>query len=138
MSMFLHCCDTHTAFSCECHGAQITEPPEFIKAFVACMQAPLTFAVSQPTGQPGYMVTVRNKNWFSSTEGVLFSFRLLADGVPIKQEAEEGWTQFDIAQIAPQVLLPLPFVIPPFLVHIDCIPHCCGFMFCCTRLKAYS
>lgn len=81
------------------------------------MQAPVTFAVSQPTGQPGYMVTVRNKNWFSSTEGLVFSFRLLADGVPIKQEAEEGWTQFDIAQIAPQVLLPLllPFVIPPLL-----------------------
>ena len=51
------------------------------------------------------MVTLRNKNWFSSTEGLIFSFRLLADGVPIRQEGEEGWTQFDIAQIAPQVPL---------------------------------
>lgn len=69
------------------------------------MQAPVTFAVSQPTGQPGYVVTLRNKNWFSSTEGLIFSFRLLADGVPIRQEGEEGWTHFDIAQIAPQVSL---------------------------------
>ena len=78
------------------------------------MQAPVTFVVSQPTGQPGYVVTVRNKNWFSSTEGLIFSFRLLADGVPVKQSAEEEeWTQFDIAQIPPQVLglLPLPVII---------------------------
>ena len=59
--------------------------------------------LSQPTGQPGYVVTVRNKNWFCSTEGLIFSFRLLADGLPIKQEADEAWTEFDIAQIPPQV-----------------------------------
>lgn len=90
------------------HGAQIPwrpEPYQCIQASMAWMQAPVTFAVSQPTGQPGYVVTLRNKNWFSSTEGLIFSFRLLADGVPIRQEGEEGWTQFDIAQIAPQVPL---------------------------------
>ncbi|KAL3153868.1 hypothetical protein ABBQ32_013441 [Trebouxia sp. C0010 RCD-2024] len=67
----------------------------------ACM-APVAFAVSQATGQPGYVVTVTNKNWFTTTEALVFSFRLLADGLPIRQEAEEGWTQFDIAQIPPQ------------------------------------
>ena len=66
-------------------------------------QAPIKFVLSHPTGQPGYVVTVRNKNWFTTTEGLGFSFRLLADGVPIKQGQEHGWTQFDIAQIPPQV-----------------------------------
>lgn len=77
-----------------------------------CMQAPVVFAVSQATGQPGYVVTVTNKNWFTTTEALVFSFRLLADGVPIRQEAEEGWTQFDIAHIPPQVPLP-----PPLGIH---------------------
>ena len=118
---------------------------------VAWMQAALTFVVSPPIGQPGYVVTVRNKNWFSSTEGLIFSFRLLADGVPIKQEAEEGWTQFDIAQIAPQVLLPLLllFVIRPSaqlhmllralewstFVYNDGNMLCCKFLFAAPNLK---
>ena len=94
-----------------------------------CMQAPVTFAVSPPTGQPGYVVTVTNKNWFTTTEALIFSFRLLADGLPVRQEAEEGWTQFDIAQIPPQVPLPLPFTmlqpIFPFPNHPFSIT-CCG------------
>ena len=76
-----------------------------IEPAICCSQAPITFLLSQPTGQPGYVVTVRNKNWFSSTEGLIFSFRLLADGLPIKQEADEAWTEYDIAQIPPQVQL---------------------------------
>ena len=35
----------------------------------------------------------------------MFDFRLLADGVPIKQDEGEGWTGFDIAHILPQVCL---------------------------------
>ncbi len=49
------------------------------------------------------MVTVYNKNCFISTEGLVFEYRLLADGVPIKQEGDEGWTHFDISQIPAQV-----------------------------------
>ena len=73
------------------------------------MQAPVAFKLGQPTGQPGYVVTVKNKNWFTSTAGLVFDFRVLADGVPVKKEADEGWTQFDIAQIPPQV----PHLMPP-------------------------
>lgn len=83
------------------------------------MQAPVAFAVSQATGQPGYVVTVTNKNWFTTTEALVFSFRLLADGLPIRQEAEEGWTQFDIAQIPPQVFSPPPLDIHHELLQLD-------------------
>jgi len=65
----------------------------------------VTFKLSKPTGQPGYMVTVYNKHWFISTEGLVFDFRVMADGVPIKQEGNDGWTHFDIAQIPAQVFL---------------------------------
>ena len=68
-----------------------------------CLQAPVTFKLSEPTGQPGYLVTVYNKHSFISTEGLLFDFRVMADGVPIRQEGDEGWTHFDIAHIPAQV-----------------------------------
>ena len=68
-----------------------------------CLQAPVTFKLSEPTGQPGYLVTVFNKHSFISTEGLLFDFRVMADGVPIRQEGDEGWTHFDIAHIPAQV-----------------------------------
>ncbi|KAA6422205.1 MAG: hydrolyzing O-glycosyl compounds [Trebouxia sp. A1-2] len=64
--------------------------------------APVAFKLSKPTGQPGYMVTVYNKHWFISTEGLVFDFRVMADGVPIKQDGDDGWTRFDIAQIPAQ------------------------------------
>ncbi len=51
------------------------------------------------------MVTVYNKHWFITTEGLVFDFRVMADGVPIKQDGDDGWTHFDIAQIPAQVYL---------------------------------
>ena len=94
------------------------------------VQAPVTFKLGQPTGQPGYVVTVHNKNWFTSTAGLVFDFRLLADGVPIKQEADQGWTPFDIAQIPPQVLyrlakcnLPLCARLWPLLMFAGMLVH---------------
>ncbi len=51
------------------------------------------------------MITVYNKHWFITTEGLVFDFRLMADGVPIKQDGDDGWTHFDIAQIPAQVFL---------------------------------
>ncbi len=65
----------------------------------------MAFKLSKPTGQPGYMVTVYNKHWFISTEGLVFDFRVMADGVPINQDGDAGWTHFDIAQIPAQVYL---------------------------------
>ena len=70
-----------------------------------CVQAPVTFKLSKPTGQPGYMITVYNKHWFVSTEGLVFDFRVMADGAPIKQDGADGWTHVDIAQIPAQVFL---------------------------------
>lgn len=70
---------------------------------LTCVQAPVAFKLSKPTGQPGYMVTIHNKHWFITTEGLVFDFRVMADGVPIKQDGDDGWTHFDIAQIPAQV-----------------------------------
>ncbi len=51
------------------------------------------------------MITVYNKHWFVSTEGLVFDFRVMADGAPIKQDGADGWTHVDIAQIPAQVFL---------------------------------
>ena len=67
------------------------------------VQAPVHFELSQPTGRPGYKVTVRNKHWFTTTAGLVFVYRLMLDGLPVQQGEQEGWTEFDLAQILPQV-----------------------------------
>ena len=93
----------------------------FLTTKIYCLQAPISFKLSQASGRPGYKVTVRNKHWFTSTAGLTFSSRLMLDGEPVAEGLEgDGWTTFDLAEILPQVTA---FVLLTTIRHLTASIH---------------
>ncbi len=77
---------------------------------ISCSQAPIQFSdLHLGAADDEATVAVTNERSFTGTADLAFSWRLLADGVPVADAASpsnagaDGWAPLQLAPVAPQV-----------------------------------